>query len=134
MKANKILGVVLALVLAVGLAAIVSTPAASQEVPTSALTSNTGYRAVATQTLTVTSATAVIIGTIPAGCHTVTVIASTAGDLNYGPSTVGTSTVWPYIASGGMKDFEGITSRNPPIYFRPRGGVATTTTVGIIAK
>jgi hypothetical protein len=95
---------------------------------------NTGFKEVATQSLTCSSASAVIIGAIPAGCHSVEVIVGTAGDLNYGPSTVGTGTNWPYIAAGATKTFTKINTTAPTIYFCPRGTVATTTTVGIVAK
>lgn len=133
MNTKQIL-LVLLVAVASAWAIMAPSPATGQDIPSSAMEANIGYKAVATQSITVTSATAVIMGTLPVGTHEVEAIASTVGDVNYGPSTVGTSTTWPYIAAGSQKTFSGITTRNPTIYFRPRGSVATTTTVGFVAK
>lgn len=107
-------------------------PVDAQGIP-SAFFTNSGFKAVSTPTLTITSASAVILGTIPAGCHYVEVIASSDGDINYGPSTLSTGTEWPYITAGQMKTFSILSTVNPTIYFRARGTVATTTRLGISA-
>jgi len=127
------LGFSLAAILVVLIASI-SAPRPAIGIESADLEANVGYRAVATQSLSVSSASAVIVGTIPVGCHEVEVIASTSGDVNYGPSTVSSDTSWPYIAAGNQKTFSKLTTLNPKIYFRARGLVATTTAIGIVAK
>ena len=108
--------------------------AASGSLESADLAANNGYKAMATQSITVSSAAAVIVGTIPAGTHEIEVQNSTDGDVNYGPSNVSTSTTFPYIAKGEKKSFPGLTSLNPSIYFRARGTVATSSAIGFVAK
>ncbi len=134
MKRIKLLVVISILALAFAYAPMEKTEAQSNPNVTGDLDAGTGYKAVATQTVTVTSATAVILGTIPVGCHSVDVIASADGDINYGPSTISTGTNWPYIPAGTVKTFDKLLSRQPTIYFRARGGTAPSSAIGIIAK
>lgn len=125
----------LSLVLFVALASLFSSVLPrleAQAVPSADLDATTGFRALATRTLSIASDAATIMGTLPVGVHTVEVIVL-GGDVNYGDSTLTTDTSWPYIASGSIKTFTGITSRNPTIYFRPRGARATAT-VGLVAR
>lgn len=90
-----------------------------------------GYRAIATPTLTLVSSYSTIIGTMPAKTYRVEVIASGAS-INYGPSTVTNSTLWPYIADGTTKEFT-FSVREPSIYFVIRGAT-TTAQIGMVAK
>lgn len=108
--------------------------AASGSLESADVDANTGYKAMATASITAASSAATIVGTIPAGCHQIEVQNSTDGDVNYGPSNVSTSTIYPYIAKGASKVFSGLTTLNPSIYFRARGTVATSSALGIVAK
>lgn len=71
---------------------------------------------------------------MPPNCATIEAVAVSA-DINYGPSTVGTDTAWPYIPVGTSKiiiDNNG--TRNPTIYFRTRGTATESSSLGIAAK
>lgn len=90
-----------------------------------------GYRAITAPTLTLVSSYPTIIGEMPARTYRVEVIASGA-NINYGPSNVTNSTLWPYITDGSSKEFT-FSTRNPSIYFVIRGAT-TTAQVGMVAK
>lgn len=85
---------------------------------------STGHKAMATGTLSVGTSTAVIVGTMPAETHELEVTAI-GGDINYGPSTVVTGPLSPYIASGSSKVFDKIVGRNPTTWLRGRSASAT---------
>lgn len=90
-----------------------------------------GFQAVATRAINIATSTATIIGTIPAGCSKIGVIASNA-DINFGPSTVGTETTWRHIHDGEEKEFDLNGMRNPKIYFRVRNAVTGSGSYGVI--
>lgn len=90
-----------------------------------------GFKPVATQSLTIATATPTIIGAMPAGCRDVFVVASGA-TMFYGDENVTTDGLYPSIKDGEMAHFENISIRNPTIYFR---ALATATgKIGITAK
>lgn len=93
---------------------------------------STGYQTVATPTLTLVSSYPTIIGQMPLNCSQVEVIASGAS-INYGPSNITNSTLWPYIADGAQKTFDDLRIRNPKLYFVIRGAT-TTAKIGFVAK
>lgn len=122
MKRNRMNAVVLALVLI--LIAFAAPRAQAQD---------TGWLPLATQSLSLVSSSATIIGTLPANCTIVTVIASGA-QVNYGPSTVNSGTLWPYLTDGEIKTFPPTVLRNPKRYFCIRGTATAAAKLGIIAE
>jgi len=129
MKNKTVLLVALALIALVF--AQLPAPVMSGGLPTSDLAANTGYSDPAVPTLAISSAAATIVGTIPVGCHSVTVHA-VGEDVNYGTSTLATGTEWPYIAANTSKEFTDLVTIDPTIYVRPRS--ASTCTVRLLAK
>lgn len=128
---NKLRNFGLLLVVCVLIAFIsaVSTADANNGIVTSS--GSTGYQAVATQSLTIATATATIIGVMPPNCREITVIASGA-NMCYGDASVTTTGLYPYIEDGKSHTFTDISTRNPTIYFR---AIATATgKIGILAK
>lgn len=117
MKRNLSLSVLI-LVLVAGLAGHVS---AQSEIP-DAFGGSSGFKAMTD--LSLASASATIMGTIPTGCYTVAAIASGAR-VNVGDSTVSTGTSELFIPDGDILIFKGLKTRNPTIYFRPQGATGT---------
>jgi hypothetical protein len=97
----------------------------SASLPTTDLGATNGYSTGGTQSLSVASDAAVIIGNLPNGCHNIDIISSL--DLNYGPSTVSTATTELYVGSYTVKTFEKINVTSPTIYLRPRAAGTTAT-------
>lgn len=122
MKRNKFSVVILALV---ALLVTVPTPRVQAQ--------NIGNLNVATQTLTIVSSYSTILGTVPANCEYVTVIASGA-DINYGPASVTNGTLWPYIKNGEIKEFHPTLTKNPRRYFIMRGTGTASAKLGIVAE
>lgn len=92
---------------------------------------STGFKAVTTQNLTIATATAKIIGTMPPACRTITVTASGA-TMYYGDENVTTDGLYPSITTGNSVTFTDISTRQPTIYFR---ALATATgKIGIVAR
>jgi hypothetical protein len=127
---KKLLSIVIISIFALGFLAIVSQPTNAQgSIYTES--GSKGYQAVATQSLTIATATASIIGTMPPACRQITVIASGA-TMYYGDSGVTTTGLYPCITDGNSVTFTDISTRNPSIYFR---ALATATgKIGIVAK
>jgi hypothetical protein len=127
---KKLLSVFILATFAFGFLTIVSQPIGAQD-SIYTQSGSKGFQAVATQSLTIATATASIIGTMPPSCREITVIASGA-NICYGDSAVTTTGLYPYIADGSSHTFEDISTRNPSIYFR---AIATATgKIGILAK
>lgn len=92
---------------------------------------STGFKSVATQNLTIATATATIIGTMPPACRKITVTALNA-TMYYGDANVTTDGLYPCITSGNSVTFDDNSTRNPTIYFR---ALATATgKIGISAR
>lgn len=85
---------------------------------------NSGF--VAMTDLSLATAAATIAGTVPYGCKSFIAIAEDA-DVNFGDATVSTATTHPYIPHGESRQFSGLTSQSPTIYFRVRGTSTETT-------
>lgn len=128
---NKLRNFGLLLVVCVLIAFIsaVSTADANNGIVTSS--GSTGYQAVATQSLTIATATATIIGVMPPNCRTITVVASGA-TMYYGDSAVTTTGLYPCITTGNSVTFTDISTRNPTIYFRALS--TATAKIGISAR
>jgi len=92
---------------------------------------STGFKPVTAQSLTIATATASIIGTMPPACRTITVVASGA-TMYYGDVNVTTTGLYPCITTGNSVTFEDNATRNPLIYFR---AISTATAkIGIVAR
>jgi len=92
-----------------------------------------GFITVASATKTIVASVSTVIGPFTAGTNQVEVWAFD-GDINYGPSTVSSTTYNAYIASGSSKTFS-LATTTPAIYLIKRTAVATETcTAGFIAK
>lgn len=92
---------------------------------------STGFNSVATQNLTIATATPTIIGTMPPACRKITVTALNA-TMYYGDANVTTDGLYPCITSGNSVTFDDNSTRNPTIYFR---ALATATgKIGISAR
>ena len=123
------IGLLLVVCVLIAFVSAVSTVDANNGIVTSA--GSTGYQTVATQSLTIATATASIIGVVPPNCREITVVASGA-TMYYGDSAVTTTGLYPCITTGNSVTFTGISTRNPTIYFR---ALATATgKIGISAK
>lgn len=83
-----------------------------------------GYLAVATPTLSVGTATAVIIGTLPTGAKIVDIYIFD-NDINIGGSGVSTGSKVGFIASGASHLGISVATTTPAIYFRGRTGTGT---------
>ena len=122
---NRTVATALVLFLVVATMASLVGRADSAGLPTIDLGASVGYSTSGTQSLSVASDTAVIIGDVPNGCHAIDIISSL--DLNYGPSTVSTATLELYVGSYTVKTFDKIDAVSPTIYLRPRGAGTTAT-------
>ena len=92
---------------------------------------STGFKAITAQNLTIATATATIIGTMPPACRTITVTALNA-TMYYGDENVTTDGLYPSITTGNSVTFTDISTRQPTIYFR---ALATATgKIGIAAR
>lgn len=130
MNSFKQSSLILAMVLiTMALFNLVSKPdrAESGSLESAYLEATTGFKAMATTTLSIGSSTAQIVGTIPTGCHHVEVFVSQ--DMNFGPSTVATGVLSPYIPASSSKIFSGLDSLNPTIYMVPRSAEVGTATI-----
>ena len=108
-------GLLLVVCVLIAFVSAVSTVDANNGVVTSS--GSTGYQAVTTQSLTIATATASIIGVMPPNCRTITAVASGA-TMYYGDSAVDTTGLYPCITDGNSVTFTDISTRNPTIYFR----------------
>jgi len=118
----------LAAVLAVAFVAIVAAHLQAQSsLPEGDLSQQDGFKAMSAKTVSISSDTAVLIGTLPVGTHNVIVFSERA--LNYGGSTVTTSTAEPFVATTTVLTLTGFKTRAPTVYLRCRGtdGTATAT-------
>jgi len=127
---KKLISVAVIAIFALGFLAIISQPSSAQGSIYTSSGSN-GFQAVATQSLTIATATATLIGVMPPNCREITVIAS-GSNICYGDAAVTTTGLYPYIEDGKSHTFYDISTRNPSIYFR---AIATATgKIGILAK
>lgn len=127
---KKLISVFILAIFAFGFLTIVSQPIGAQgSIYTES--GSKGFQTVATQSLSIATATASIIGTMPPACREITVIASGA-NICYGDAAVSNTGLYPYIEDGKSHTFTDISTRNPSIYFR---AIATATgKIGILAK
>ena len=109
------------------LLAVATVGQAQSSLPGFSLMDNSGFKELATKTLSLASDAATIVGTLPVGAHNLVIFSERA--LNYGGSSVSTSTAEPFIATTSVEIIYCIKNRQPSIYLRPRGtdGTATAT-------
>lgn len=91
---------------------------------------STGFKPVTAQSLTIATATATLIGTMPPACRTIEVVASGA-TFFYGDVNVTTTGLYPHIHDGESVKFENNSTRNPTTYFRALS--TATAKIGIVA-
>ncbi len=90
-------------------------------------TPTTGYKTVAAPIVSVPAATAVSIGTLPAGTKVVEIYVATGGNtVNYGPVGVSSGTSYPNIAAASKVSFT-VSTTTPAIYLIGTSGAATAT-------
>ncbi|MBF0546219.1 MAG: hypothetical protein HQM08_17380 [Candidatus Riflebacteria bacterium] len=100
--------------------------------PTAVAPTN-GFKTVATPTISVVASHATVIGTMPTGANEVEVSAFD-GNINYGGSTVSSTTYNAYIASGSSKTFN-LATTTPGIYLIMRTATSTDMgSAGFLAK
>ncbi len=127
---KKLLSIAVIAIFVFGFLAIISQPSSAQD-PIYTEAGSKGFQTVATQSLTIATAAASLIGVMPPNCREITVIASGA-NICYGDAAVTTTGLYPYIEDGKSHTFYDISTRNPSIYFR---AIATATgKIGILAK
>jgi len=85
-----------------------------------------GFKAMATDTMTVVASQATRVPTMPADTSNLSIYA-VSGDINYGYSGVSSTTSNLYIPEGTMKEFDNLAGRIPHIYLIVRTAVATET-------
>lgn len=127
---NRLIATAFLAIFIFGFLVIVSMPTAAQS-SIYTESGSKGFQTVATQSLTIATDTATLIGVMPPNCREITVIASGA-NICYGDAAVSTDGLYPVIADGKSQTFTDISTRNPSIYFR---AIATATgKIGILAK
>jgi hypothetical protein len=90
-----------------------------------------GYKTVATPSLTVPAATAVLVGTLPAGTKILEIhVPSNGLAVNYGPVGVSSGTSYPSIAAGAKISIP-VGTTTPAIYLIGTAGAASPT---VLAK
>ena len=85
-----------------------------------------GFKAMATDTMTVVASEATRVPTMPANTTNLSIYA-VSGNINYGYSGVSSTTSNLYIPEGTMKEFDNLAGRNPLIYLILRTAVGTET-------
>lgn len=127
---HRVIATIFITIFIFGFLAIISQPTVAQNAIVTDSGSK-GFQAVATQSLTIATATPTLIGVMPPNCRELTVIASGA-NICYGDVNVTTDGLYPCIEDGKTQTFSNIATRNPSIYFR---AIATATgKIGILAK
>lgn len=140
MKKNVLMLVFLALV-GIGAARLQADSASKLLVPKGVVTDNdyyvvpvtecpsSGFKTVATPTMSIPGDTAVKVYNLPEGTKRFRLWVHPGKSVNFGPSDVASGTAYPSVASATLSDYFNISRQDPEIYFIGTDGAATGTLI-----